>query len=47
MPPAHEPTEDHDNETPGPGSWFASALFYLVLLASLALGAYTLLHPFL
>jgi hypothetical protein len=46
-PTRNEPAEDHADQAPGPGDWFAAALFYLVLIAALALGAYTLLHPFL
>jgi hypothetical protein len=47
MQPASEPAEDHADGAAGAGDWFAAALFYLVLLAAIALGAYTLLHPFL
>jgi hypothetical protein len=45
--PVNEAPEDHRHEDTGSRDWLTSALFYLVLLGALALGAYTLLRPFL
>jgi hypothetical protein len=45
--PSADPFDDEAEEPAGAGSWFAAALFYAVLLASLALGIFTLARPFL